>query len=287
MMKRKLWTGILSAVCLAVSCFALSACGSDDENSVVNGVDGKSAYELYCQVYPDYTGTMEEWLESLRGQAAAGIQSVVLEEQQLVITLTDGTVLPPIDVTRLGVEYAESLRFQKIAGKEEYRVMGIGTVSILDIVIPETYRGLPVTEIGVYAFKEETYLTSVTIPDSVTTIGNDAFLDCTSLTSVVIGDSVTVIGVGAFEDCSNLTSVVIPDSVTTIGNYAFLGCSSLTSVEIGDSVTSIGNQAFYNCSSLTSVVIPDSVTVIGSSAFSGCTSLTSIITNRCHAVRDN
>ncbi|MBR2441893.1 MAG: hypothetical protein IKB20_02355, partial [Clostridia bacterium] len=41
----------------------------------------------------------------------------------------------------------ESLAFQKIAGKEEYRVVGLGTVSDLDIVIPSTYKGLPVTEI--------------------------------------------------------------------------------------------------------------------------------------------
>ena len=44
-----------------------------------------------------------------------------------------------------GTDVEESLRFQKISGKEEYRVMGIGTVSSLDIVIPSTYRGLPVT----------------------------------------------------------------------------------------------------------------------------------------------
>ena len=72
--------------------------------------------------------------------------------------------------------------------------MGIGTVSDYDVVIPETYRGLPVTEIGAHAFEEEQYISSITIGDNITAIGDNAFLSCYSLTSVVIGDSVTSIG---------------------------------------------------------------------------------------------
>jgi len=55
-----------------------------------------------------------------------------------------------------------------------------------DIVIPDTYEGLPVTEIGDYAFWECNFLTSVTIPNSVTTIGFAAFENCDSLTSITI-----------------------------------------------------------------------------------------------------
>ena len=33
-----------------------------------DGVDGKSAYELYCETYPEYTGTLEDWLASLKGE---------------------------------------------------------------------------------------------------------------------------------------------------------------------------------------------------------------------------
>ena len=124
----------------------------------------------------------------------------------------------------------ESLRYQKIAGKEEYRVIGVGTVLSLDIKIPSKYKGLPVTEIAPYAFENERYLESIEIPDNVTSIGKNAFFNCISLTSVEIPDGVTSIGGSAFYYCNSLTSVVIPDSVTSIGEYAFLNCGKLTSV---------------------------------------------------------
>ena len=99
-----------------------------------------------------------------------------------------------------------------------------------------------------YHYYIPTSLKKVTITDG--NIGSYAFRNCSSLTSVVIGDSVTSIESYAFSDCSSLTSVVIGDSVTSIGYHAFEYCSSLTSVVIGDSVTSIGGGAFYNSGNL-------------------------------------
>ncbi len=196
--------------------------------------------------------------------------------------------------------------------KTYYSVTGIGTATDTDIVIPITYKGLPVTTIRGGAF-EKRGLTNVVIPDSVTEIGWAAFCNCPSLTSVTIGNGVTTIGKEAFSSCYSLTSITvdtdnetytsidgnlynkegttliqyaigkpakeftIPDSVTTIGEEAFWFCESLTSIEIPDSVTTIVEYAFYHCSSLTSIVIPDSVTTIGREAFSDCDSLTSIV----------
>ncbi|WP_321429181.1 leucine-rich repeat protein [uncultured Methanolobus sp.] len=145
-----------------------------------------------------------------------------------------------------------------------------------NVIIPSTIEGLPVTCVGASAFKSNTNITSVTMPDSVTSIGDEAFEDCTNLTSVNIGSGVTSIGNYAFHSCTSLSSVSMPDSVTSIGASAFRGCSSLSSVTIPDSVTSIGNYAFRDCTFLSSVSIPDSVTSIGASAFRGCTNLTSV-----------
>ena len=127
----------------------------------------------------------------------------------------------------------ESLHFQKIPGKQEYRVVGLGNVSDLDIVIPSTYRGLPITEIGYMAFSSEVngatvYVSSIEIPNTITSIGSYAFSDCKNLISIEIPESVTSIGTHVFYACDNLTSVVIPNSVTSIGTHAFYYCDNLT-----------------------------------------------------------
>ncbi|MBQ7323312.1 MAG: leucine-rich repeat domain-containing protein, partial [Clostridia bacterium] len=134
---------------------------------------------------------------------------------------------------------SEGLKYTLSYDGTYYIVSGIGTCEDTDIVIANTYKGLPVK-----------------------TIGEDAFSNCTSLTSVVIGDSVTLIDDSAFRNCDSLTSVMIGDSVTSIGSWAFAYCDSLTSMVIPDSVTSIDDSAFRFCNSLTSMVIPDSVTSI-------------------------
>lgn len=158
-----------------------------------------------------------------------------------------------------------------------YTCAGMGTATDTDIVIASEIDGVPVMNIGMYAFRNCNTLTSIVIPNSVTIIGYCAFKNCDSLTSVVIPDSVTNIRSEAFSNCDSLTNVVIGDSVTRIELETFRDCISLTNVAIGDSVTGLSSGAFKGCKALTSVVIPDSVTSIGTYAFDSCYSLSSIV----------
>ena len=131
--------------------------------------------------------------------------------------------------------------------------------------------GSTFTSFGTSPFYECTYLTGVTIPNSVTSIDGRAFIGCSGLTSVTIPSSVTSIGSMAFYRCTGLPGITIPDSVTSIGDYAFLNCYSLTGVTIPDSVTRMGQEAFRSCNSLTIVTFATESNIssdnFGASAF--------------------
>jgi len=140
--------------------------------------------------------------------------------------------------------------------------------------IPSAIDFEPVTSVGFGAFSGISFLTSVTIPNSVISIGQDAFSG-TSLTNVTIPDGVISIGSGAFSYCQTLRSVSIPNSVTDLGSGTFEN-TGLASVIIPDSVTNIGPVTFEDCTSLTNVIIGNGVTRIQADAFYYCTNLTSI-----------
>lgn len=77
-----------------------------------------------------------------------------------------------------------------------------------DVEIPAEIDGIPVTEIGGYAFSFSG-ITSVKIPGSVTKIGESAFAYA-DITELTIPDSVTFLGEEAFADCGELTEVTFP-----------------------------------------------------------------------------
>ena len=171
------------------------------------------------------------------------------------------------------------------------------------------YNGNSIETDGGFIIRNDTlvkcrsWVTSVTIPQTVKCIGDYAFDSCKSLTSVTIPSSVTSIGNGAFFRCTSLTSFNIPKSVTSIGGFAFLrskwednqpdgliyiGRTAYsykqrkgkmpegTHVKIKEGTQEIAGYAFSNCKGLTSISIPKSMRNIGKWAFYDCHNLSSI-----------
>ncbi len=199
------------------------------------------------------------------------------------------------------------LTFTLNSDNNSYSVGAKNTSISGEIVIPESYNGLPVTAIADDGFNGCSSITNIVIPESVTSIGISSFYDCSGITNLVIPSSVVTIGEKAFQKCTGLESIqvsgnntkfsspnncnaiivtstkkliygckntVIPTNILTIGDHAFfnVGFSTIT---IPSSVTNIGEGAFYG-STLTNIVIPNSVKIIGESAFSNCASLASV-----------
>lgn len=153
-------------------------------------------------------------------------------------------------------------------------VMGIGTCTDTDVIIPSEYEGKAVICIAnMYSEK----MKSVKIPSSVKVITGSAFADCPSLESVVMEDGVEEIQGGAFSSCMSLKSIVISGKLSYMGTNCFIHCESLESVVFNHGAKHIGYKAFNYCSSLKSVTLPSTIETIESDAFYGCSSLTEIV----------
>ena len=126
----------------------------------------------------------------------------------------------------------------------------------VDIVFGNNVKRIPV-----YAFRNCTSLTSVTIGNSITSIGSYAFMGCTGLTKIYWNaESVRNLSYdnNVFYKAGTAgtgTDVVFGDNVKRIPAYVFQASSEpkIKSVTIGNSVTSIGDDAFRGCTGLTKI----------------------------------
>ena len=157
--------------------------------------------------------------------------------------------------------------------------------SDVDVVIPASLDGVPVTNIDLESFKDQSRIKSVKIPEGVTEISeyvpmsgkySGAFEGCTHLEKVELPDSLEIIGYKAFSGCKYLSEVTIPGNVTDIKEQAFYGCQHLRSIEIPGSVKTIGFWAFKDCTRLEQLTLNDGLILLDGASFWGCTSLTSV-----------
>lgn len=193
---------------------------------------------------------------------------------------------------------------------KSYRVAGIASGNDNDAVIPPKFQGLPVTVIGVGAFKGCTWLESIIIPNSIERIENSAFEGCTGLAEIIIPESVTSIGTYAFGNCTGLSHIEFPAARINVGTNAFSGCTGIETVTVPDvaawlelsfansganplngigrlyignfpvselvipeEIEKIGKYQFIGAAWLKSLSVPASLREIEADAFSNCNSL--------------
>ena len=196
-----------------------------------------------------------------------GIYYSVISLDDMTCEVTKGDHQYEGDIVIPGVVTYNKREFSVISISRAFRSNTI----VKSVIIPNT-----ITSIEKETFMYCSSLEYVEIPNSVTAIDDDAFYGCTALKTIAIPASVKSIGSNAFHDCYSLKSITIPNSVTSIGNYAFFQCDNLDSVELPNSVISIGYSVFEGCWSLKSIVIPSSLTTISDYTFSNCHSLESV-----------
>ena len=138
------------------------------------------------------------------------------------------------------------------------------TVSVGDakekavIVIPEKFRGLPVTAIA-----------------------DDGFAECRNLKEIILPSSIQIIGYEAFFLCSALEHINLPDSITTIYRHAFYGCTSLKELNLPGSMKTVAGESqslftfgaptfsfVTNCSNLEKITVSEGTENVNFDSFS-------------------
>lgn len=145
------------------------------------------------------------------------------------------------------------------------------------------------------AFKDNSGLVALTLPESVYSIGDYAFSGCSALRGkLIFPEKLSHVGNCAFRECGidqveikgntklgeqcfeNSAVKEITGKITDVGYAAFSGCLNLTTLELPDKLTQVPDRLFKGCVNLSRIILPQSINAIGSEAFASCSSLVSI-----------
>lgn len=212
-------------LCFILIPLSLSACNDSSTSS-----DGKSSdatveqnisvdsYEQQIAYYMELSESLQNEILTLKEEAyvescekdlkiseleqtVKSLQNTIASMNNVETPRPDGDLHSPIldqVVSRIDYEYEEH---------DGYIIITRYTGTETELTLPSEIGGLPVCEIGDYAFKDCSVV-SVTIPSSVKKIGWFAFSGCSRLESVGIPSSVTSIGYGAFDSCAKTLMIV-------------------------------------------------------------------------------
>lgn len=190
-------------------------------------------------------------------------------------------VLGAVPFTVGAAETFTSGDFQYAVEEDGVYITGY-TGTAVQLNIPTELDGKEITGIANRAFRGQTGIQAVIVPDGIQSIGDSAFEECTGIQQVLIGANVKRIGGSAFAKCSGMQTIQFSKnaSLETIGEEAFRECGALRTITIPDSVTDLGGGCFWNCTALESAVIGDGVPVLLDSywhgLFENCTALTTV-----------
>lgn len=94
------------------------------------------------------------------------------------------------------------------------KTTGYSPSTSLNVTVPATINGDPVTIIGDYAFQGKSTITQILLPDSIIEIGQHAFA-FTAIESITIPDTVTTVGRAICLACGTLTEILVEPTSTS------------------------------------------------------------------------
>lgn len=275
---------LVKLISLAILTLSVTGCGFDQSQS--KDYTNDQRYEIYeLAVKSGYTGTYEEWLESIHGQDGHspvinigsdgywyidGVNTNVKAQGHQGASLLTGNGVPTVSIGMDGDSYINIDTWDyylKSAGDWVYR----GNIRGENGDIGD--KGLSAYEIYLkyhpdYQGNEEEW-----INDFVS--GHLEGREIEETGKFIFGRYMDGTSYCLISYTGNDMYVDIPKTyngfpVRGIWDNAFLDATFLRNVVINENIEYIGESAFEGCTALNSVVVPDSVTYIGKNAFKNC-----------------
>lgn len=279
---KKIITLLMCLVCCCSYAFLYEGNGGKWLSEDIAVSSGGSEVIKYEIVYKDYDGTilgsfvvnrLESTPELEEEPSRTGFNFVGWSPSVSPLARNDATYIAQYEMI-----YSDGLAFELSADGNFYYVAGIGTHGNDTVInIPPTHEGLPVEKIKFQAFKSNTKMTDVYIPDSVNEIGSYSFDGCNKLVNITGGENVSIVGSYSYTRCKLLSDVPFLSHVSYIGADAFRYCKALTEIEVGTEIleegTYVGNYAFSGCDALVEATFGDNIATLSTRVLSDCDSL--------------
>lgn len=157
----------------------------------------------------------------------------------------------------------------------DYALSGTSYLSLL--TIPNTIDGIPA-----YGLQSQASLSALIIPNSVTSIGN---YGCCSLGSygirldnmvMSIPESIVTFGTNAVSGGAGPLRLSIPKTITVLPNFAVYNLYRVRRVFMSDAVTAFGSYNVSGCNHLEKFKCPTSLVTMGDNCLYNCYALTAV-----------
>ena len=160
-------------------------CDQDDYKVIYGSALGHAMVEVSCQRPEHCSRCDEEWGSVIDCIESAWIYDKQVSKKEDGFRHTECTMCKVVFKEEVLHFYGSSgLEYQLSDDGSSYVVIGIGTCTDTEIVIPEIYNGKLVTAINSTAFFNCKDITSLVLHNGITTIGSYAFMDCSSLVRI-------------------------------------------------------------------------------------------------------
>ncbi|MBO5262258.1 MAG: leucine-rich repeat protein [Clostridia bacterium] len=298
---------LLAVIAVLTSCGGTSDDGSNSDdggNGGNSGNGGNGGIVEMCPMDKHQMGPWEVVKEATCTENGQNIRSCTIcgdlyQETQTIVNKTNhkyvdyvctlcGKSINPIEVN-----------FTLSDDGTYYILSSVESMDTKEYTIPESYKGLPVKEIGKQAFHLCRQLETVTVPNTIEKIGEGAFLKCYNIKKIVLPfvgmDKTTtnslfgyIFGApmdGKDEGLRPIIQVIgedvrtyyIPPTLVdvtinggTLDESCFMNCVDIRRVTYNGEGESVGDRAFDNCQMLDQITLPLSVFEYGDRAFQNC-----------------